>query len=149
MEQQTLLSIKCRIQIARPAHEVFTALISPEHLSNYFLESASAPLGAGQTVMWKWPEFAEQAPIRVHEVTPDERVSFSWDIGDRQTRVEFSLKPAPGGTVVTATESSMPQDEQGIAWLAGNSEGWANFLASLKAWLEHGVNLRKGAFDFL
>lgn len=28
-------------------------------------------------------------------------------------------------------------------------EGWANFLACLKASLDHGVNLRKGAFDYL
>ena len=30
-----------------------------------------------------------------------------------------------------------------------NTEGWANFLASLKAWMEYGVNLRRGAFDFM
>ena len=30
-----------------------------------------------------------------------------------------------------------------------NTEGWANFLACLKAYLEYGINLRKGAFDFL
>lgn len=27
--------------------------------------------------------------------------------------------------------------------------GWSNFPACLKAWLEYGINLRKGAFDFL
>lgn len=31
----------------------------------------------------------------------------------------------------------------------GNTDGWANFLACLKAYLEYGINLRKGAFDFL
>ncbi len=31
----------------------------------------------------------------------------------------------------------------------GNTEGGANFLACLKAYLEHGIILRKGAFDFL
>lgn len=29
------------------------------------------------------------------------------------------------------------------------SKGWANFLACLKAYLEYGINLRKGAFDFM
>lgn len=29
-----------------------------------------------------------------------------------------------------------------------NTEGWANFLACLKAYLDYGINLRKGAFDF-
>ena len=38
--------------------------------------------------------------------------------------------------------------EAGLAWLKGNTEGWANFLACLKAYVEHGINLRKGAFDY-
>jgi uncharacterized protein YndB with AHSA1/START domain len=38
-------------------------------------------------------------------------------------------------------------NEEGIKWLKCNTEGWANFLACLKAYLEYGINLRKGAFD--
>lgn len=52
-------------------------------------------------------------------------------------------------TLVTITEKSMANDEAGIKWLKGNTEGWANFLACLKAFLEYGINLRNGAFDFL
>jgi hypothetical protein len=47
------------------------------------------------------------------------------------------------------TEKSRDKDEAGLKWLMQNTEGWANFLACLKAWLEYGINLRKGAFDFL
>jgi len=43
----------------------------------------------------------------------------------------------------------MDNDEAGIKWLKSNTEGWANFLACLKAFLEYGINLRKGAFDFM
>ena len=52
-------------------------------------------------------------------------------------------------TIVTVTEKSRDKDEAGLKWLMQNTEGWANFLACLKAWLEYGINLRKGAFDFL
>jgi hypothetical protein len=52
-------------------------------------------------------------------------------------------------TLVTITEKSRENNESGIKWLKGNTEGWANFLACLKAYLEYGINLRKGAFDFL
>jgi len=31
----------------------------------------------------------------------------------------------------------------------GNTGGWANFLACLKAYLEYGINLRKDSFDFM
>jgi len=48
---------------------------------------------------------------------------------------------------VTVTEKSRDNNEAGIRWLKSNTEGWANFLACLKAYLEYGINLRKGAFD--
>ena len=71
-------------------------------------------------------------------------------IDDEELRVEITLAQVDGGvTLVTVTEKSMDNDEGGIRWLMGNTAGWANFLACLKAYLEYGVNLRKGAFDFL
>ncbi len=63
---------------------------------------------------------------------------------------EISLTSKGGvATVVTVTEKGMENDEAGLKWLMGNSAGWGNFLACLKAYLEYGINLRKGAFDFL
>jgi hypothetical protein len=52
-------------------------------------------------------------------------------------------------TLVQIIETGGENNEQGILWLKQNTEGWANFLACLKAWLEYGVNLRKGAYDFM
>jgi hypothetical protein len=52
-------------------------------------------------------------------------------------------------TLVNITEKSRANDEQSLKWLSGNSFGWSNFLACLKAYLEYGINLRKGAFDFM
>jgi len=50
-------------------------------------------------------------------------------------------------TFITIIEKDRDNDERGIKWLKGNTQGWANFLACLKAYLEYGINLRKGAFD--
>jgi len=64
--------------------------------------------------------------------------------------VEILLTSRPdNSTLVTVTEKSMMMDESGLKWLKGNTEGWANFLTCLKAWMEYGINLRKGAFTFL
>jgi hypothetical protein len=57
------------------------------------------------------------------------------------------LKPMDDATFVTVTEKNRDHNEAGIKWLKQNTEGWANFLACLKAYLEYGINLRKGAFD--
>jgi len=51
--------------------------------------------------------------------------------------------------LVKVTEGSKEINEKNIKWFAGNTEGWANFLACLKAFSEYNINLRKGAFEFL
>ncbi len=39
-----------------------------------------------------------------------------------------------------------PDNEKGREGSYGNTMGWTHMPCSLKAWLEHGVNLRDGAF---
>jgi uncharacterized protein YndB with AHSA1/START domain len=64
-----------------------------------------------------------------------------------QTLVEINLKENAGEkTFVSVTEKSKLNNEAGILWLRRNTEGWANFLACMKAWLEYGIHLRNGAF---
>lgn len=80
----TTLEIKTALQIQKPAHEVFEAIVGPDKMSIYFISKGSGRM----------------------------------------------------------------EEEKMIKWLGQNTEGWANFLACLKAYLEYGINLRKGAFDF-
>ena len=149
MENQTL-EIKVAIQILKPVKTVFEAIIDPEKMSNYFISKSSGRMIEGKQVRWKFPEFEEEFPIRVGKIEQDEYISYHWDIDGEELLVEVTLTPADGdATVVTITEKSMTNDEAGIKWLMGNTGGWANFLACLKAYLEYGVNLRKGAFDFM
>lgn len=142
------LEIKAKIQISKTTDIVYRGIVNPDQMSNYFIERGSGALETGKTVKWKWPEFEGEYDIRVKETQPNSFVSFLWDNGDRETLVEIELESSGDATIVSVVEKSMPLDEQGLKWLGGNSEGWANFLASLKAWLEYGINLRKGAFEF-
>ena len=90
-------------------------------------------------------------PIRVGKIEKDRYVSWYYRAADGKELIgEITLTPKDGdATVVTVTEKGMENDEEGLKWLMGNSAGWGNFLACLKAYLEYGINLRKGAFDFL
>lgn len=106
----------------------------------------------GKELMWRFPEFDMEFPVHIEKVEKDSYVSFYWDseAGDKQLLVEIALEPrGEDATLVTVTEKSMENNEAGIKWLQGNTEGWANFLACMKAYLEYGINLRKGAFDFM
>ena len=142
------LQINVGIQIAKPPHEVFEAIVDPQKMSNYFISQSTGRMEEGKQLVWRFPEFDEDAPVQVGRIEKDKYISFAWDIDGQSLLVEMNLTPAGNNTVVKIIEGKMEQNDAGIAWLKGNTEGWANFLACLKAYLEHGINLRKGGFDY-
>jgi uncharacterized protein YndB with AHSA1/START domain len=90
-------------------------------------------------------------PVRIGKIEKDKYISFYWE-GDpgKEFLVEVVLAVRDHNkTLVTVTERSTGKDEPDINWLKRNTEGWANFLACLKAYIEYGINLRKGAFEFM
>jgi uncharacterized protein YndB with AHSA1/START domain len=149
MKEQTL-EIQAKLQILKPVSEVFEAIVDPVKMSNYFISKGSARMEEGKKLNWRFPEFDMDVPVEVGKIDKDKYISYSWNHEDKQLLVEMHLSPAKGNaTIVTITEKGMNNDETGIKWLKSNTEGWANFLACLKAYLEYGINLRKGAFDFM
>ncbi len=149
MKDNSKLEIRTSLKIQKPLREVFEAIVDPVKMSNYFISKSTGRIEEGKTLTWQFPEFEMQFPVRVDKVERDKYISWFWsNPADKvETKVEMTLKPMRDGVFVTVTEKSRDNDEGGIKWLAGNAAGWANFLACLKAWLEYGVNLRKGAFD--
>jgi uncharacterized protein YndB with AHSA1/START domain len=149
MKNQTL-EISTSIQILKPSAEVFEAIVDPEKMSNYFISKSTGRLEEGKEIFWRFPEFDMEFPVRGGKIDMNSYISFYWDSDGLELFVEIRLESVAGGsTVVTVTEKSRNNDEAGIKWLKGNTAGWANFLACLKAYLEYGINLRKGAFDFM
>jgi len=144
------LEIKASLQIQKPLREVFEAIVNPDKMSKYFISESTGKMEEDKELVWRFPEFDINVPVRVGKIEPDKYISYYWDgAKDRQTLVGISLEAHPDhSTVVKITEKGMENDEAGIQWLMGNTEGWANFLACLKAYLEYGINLRKGGFDF-
>ncbi|MFN4762476.1 SRPBCC domain-containing protein [Gillisia sp. Q332] len=144
------LEIKTAIQISKSKAEVFEAITDPEKMYNYFISESTGEMVEGQSVTWKFPEFEGEVLIEVKRLIPDELISFEWEgAKDKKLLVSISLTEMPDkSTLVKVTEGKMANDKAGIQWFGGNTEGWANFLACLKAYMEHGINLRKGAFEF-
>lgn len=144
------LEIKVALQIQKPVHDVFEAIVDPAQMTNYFIAKSTGRMEEGAVLTWSFPEFPLEFPVRIGTVRKNEYISYYWEGSDgKELLVEMTLIPYRGdSTVVTITEGSMEPNEAGLAWLKGNTEGWANFLACLKAWVEYGINLRKGAWDF-
>ena len=144
------LEIEVSLQVLKPAKIVFEAIINPEKMSNYFISKSSGIMKEGEKIIWKFPEFPLYFPIYVENIEQDRYISYHWEIDHEMLLVEMTLNSVGDeATIVTITEKGKENDEEGIKWLMGNTAGWANFLACLKAYLEYGINLRKGAFDFM
>jgi len=146
------LEIKARLQILKPVEEVFEAIVDPAKMSNYFISKSSGRMEEGETLNWWFPEFDESFPVRIGKIEKNKYVSYYWSSPDqsKELLVEMNLESRENNsTLVIVTEKNMENNDAGIKWLKGNTEGWANFLACLKAYLEYGINLRKGAFDFM
>ncbi|MCG9970471.1 SRPBCC domain-containing protein [Christiangramia crocea] len=147
----TQLEIKTAIQISKPVDEVFDAIIDPAKMSNYFIAEGSGKMIEGETITWKFPEFDDKFNIEVTKVIQPQLIAFEWEgAPGKKLNVDIKLESrADNNTLVRITEGKMDTNDKGIEWFGRNSEGWANFLACLKAYLEYDINLRKGAFDFM
>ncbi len=148
------LKFKVMIHVGRPVGEVFEAVADPKELSSYFTTGgASARLEAGQTVMWDFHDFPGAFPVEVEEVVPDQKIVLHWDANEDgkpagyQTTVTITFKPTDDNrTLVEIEEKGWRDSEAGLKASYGNCMGWSQMLAALKMWVEHGINLREGAY---
>lgn len=135
------------IQIQKPVKEVFEGIINPEIMTKYFISESNGRLESGKEVIWKFPEFDDYYPIKEIKIENEHSISFVWD---PETVVVITLENYHNhSTIVRVNEKGKTLNEKNLKWALENSGGWANFLACMKAYLEYGINLRKGAFDFM
>jgi uncharacterized protein YndB with AHSA1/START domain len=147
------LKFKVSGRISRPVHEVFEAVADPAKLSGYFTTGgAKGRLKTGATVTWDFHDFPGAFPVHVVEVVPDRRIVLKWEgesveADDRLTTVTMTFEEIDGGrTLVTISEEGWRQDEGGLRASYGNCQGWMQMLCGMKAYVEHGINLREGMF---
>ncbi|WP_374515653.1 SRPBCC family protein [Brevundimonas sp.] len=155
------LKFKVSGRIARPVEEVFEAVADPAKLSAYFTTGgAVGRLESGATVQWDFADFPGAFPVEVVEVEPNRRIVLRWEAGDGasesdqaavaapyMTTVVFTFEPLDDDrTLVTIEEGGWRETPAGLKAAFGNCQGWSQMLAALKAWVEHGINLREGFY---
>lgn len=153
-EELTELSFTVSGRVARPAAEVYEAVADPAQLSHYFTTGgARGRLEAGADVSWDFADFPGRFRVTVVEAEAPRRLVIEWAGSEAmaesgRTRTAFEFSPVDGGarTLVTITESSWRATEAGAKSAFGNCEGWTGMLVALKAWVEHGINLREGFY---
>lgn len=148
------LSFTVSAHIARGCAEVYEAVADPQQLSKYFTTGgARGRLEKGTDVSWDFHDFPGAFPVTVLEADPPNRIVIEWDgaatAGDTgRTTTTFEFEPVDDGarTLVTITESSWLPTAEGAQNAFGNCAGWTGMALALKAWVEHGINLREGLY---
>lgn len=141
------LTAKATLQINKPIHVVFKSIVDPKLLTQYFISASSGAIEIGKELIWEFADFPGKIPIKVLDVQTNKSISFVWD---KETTVHITLESEiQECTIVRVTEGEKELTEKNINWLIDNTFGWGNFIDCMKAYLEYGINLRKGAFDYL
>lgn len=141
------LTAKATLQIQKPISTVFEAIVNPEKMTNYFISESTGRMETGKELVWAFPEWPDSFPVQVTEVQTNKSISFVWD---EDTVVNIILEERPdSSTVVKVSEGEKELNEKNLEWLTSNTFGWGNFLDCMKAYLEYGVQLRKGAFEYM
>lgn len=153
------LGFKVSARIARPPAEVFEAVADPARLSAYFTTGgAVGRLETGATVQWEFADFPGPFPVRVIEADAPGRIVLEWEANEGppedgqpgasyDTRVVFTFAELDGDrTLVEIEEAGWRDTPGGRKASYGNCMGWSQMLCAMKAWVEHGVNLRDGMY---
>jgi uncharacterized protein YndB with AHSA1/START domain len=155
-EKQALSELTFTVsgRVSRPCRDVYEAIADPDQLSRYFTTGgARGRLEPGADVSWDFADFPGRFPVTVVEAAPPRRIVIRWEGTDTAddsaaTIITFELEPLDDDarTLVTITESSWAPTLAGAKNAFANCEGWTGMLAALKAWVEHGINLREGFY---
>ncbi|MHA7986797.1 SRPBCC family protein [Rathayibacter sp. CAU 1779] len=140
--------------VRRPVAQTYEAVADPEQLSRYFTTGgAQGRLEPGATVTWDFSDFPGAFPVEVLEADPPRRIVIAWGGNETvdpqgRTTTTFEFEPVDDDTrtLVTITESAWRATPLGAQSAFGNCEGWTGMLTALKAWVEHGINLRDGFY---
>ncbi|THF51839.1 polyketide cyclase [Flavobacterium supellecticarium] len=137
MHPQTY-SAKAAMLIRRPVAEVFEAFVNPDITTKFWFTKSSGPLEVGKSVQWDWEMYKHSVTIAVKTIEPNKRIVIEWP-----TTVEFTFTAREDNTTfVSITDSGYDGTvDEIIADVRNSTEGFTLVLASLKALLEHHINL--------
>ncbi|CAN5393339.1 SRPBCC domain-containing protein [soil metagenome] len=143
-------------RIGKPVAEVFEAVADPAKLSGYFTTGgAVGRLETGAVVTWDFRDFPGAFPVDVVEVETNKRIVLRWAASEGkaeglsyQTTVVMTFEPLDDDTrtLVTIAEDGWRETEGGLKASYGNCMGWSQMLCAMKAWVEHGLNIREGMY---
>jgi uncharacterized protein YndB with AHSA1/START domain len=137
-------------RIRKPVDEVFAAVVSGDQLNRYFTERTSGDLVEGDRISWHWNEWGDY-PVVVRTVAPNRLIELVLDAKawKKTTDESYAVRVIiefealdDGATKVSISEAGWKTDADGLMATHDNCGGWTQMALGLKAYLEHGIDLR-------
>lgn len=133
--------------IQRSIEDVFDAICDPKHLCSYFTDKSSGPLEKNKIVEWSWQN-GEREEICILDLVANKRIHASWGAYSVDYSTEFTIdldSTSSQSTVVTVSETGWQDDDIGRISAFSHCSGWTDMVLCLRAYLEHGIDLRSKA----
>jgi uncharacterized protein YndB with AHSA1/START domain len=136
-------------QVNRPVEEVFKAVVDRQVMEKYFTTRSSDSLVEGQKIGWYWAHWGENE-VFVNRVIVNELVELTLDSKNwaktdpgYDVKVIFEFEEIDSGsTRLSISEQGWKTDADGLKASHENCGGWQHMADCLKAWVEHGIDLR-------
>ncbi len=136
-------------RIGHPIGDVYDAIVSADQLNRYFTNRTSGDLTEGAEIVWHWDHYGDN-PVTVKTLEPPSRIvlaldSMAWakTTEPYKVLVIFELETLEGGdTMLCISEEGWETDGPGLKASHENCSGWTHMAMCLKAYLEHGLDLR-------
>lgn len=121
--------------IHSPVSEVFDAFVSPEKITQFWLQETSGPLTTDALVKWKFMVPGATETVQVTEYEAPTLIAFTWSAG-LTVRIGF----ATVGEKATKVEVRVSgfKDDQAVDEIVNTTEGFSIVLCDLKTLLELG-----------
>lgn len=138
-------------KILRPVADVFDAVVRSEILCHYFTDKTTGDLVEGTEVGWTWNHYEFTLPANVDQVIDNKRIELTIDSAEwkKTTAETYPVKVIfefealdDGSTLLSISEAGWRTDADGLKGSHDNCGGWTHMAMCLKAWLEHGIDLR-------
>ena len=142
------IQVKVSDHIIRPVEVVFNAIVDSSQITKYFVSGASDSISEGKKLEWEFKDYNVKLEVEVLKVVKNEQITFNWEASGEKARVSISLNSETAHkTNITITEDSFKSNEEGITKALQQTQGWTDFICSLKAYLYTGINLRNGKMN--
>lgn len=139
------INVNVKDVILIPNEEVFDAIVNPNRITKYFTSAMVGNLATGEKVKWIFEDVGIELEIKVLKLVKNKSLTFEWEASGKLTTVVIELSNKDvNKTEIGIQESSFELNEADVQNALLQTQGWTDFICSLKAYLYTGINLRKG-----